>query len=236
MLLAVLCTLAAAGCDSPSPSAVGRPGTTAGSTSTTAAAAAVPARLEGVGSTRQAIVVTAASPAATTATFTAYEQSGGTWREVFGPWTAWVGSQGIAPPGEKREGDGRTPSGVYGLDFMFGVAPDPGVRFPYRRVTPSIVWDDDPGSPLYNRWVDRNEQTPGAEPEEMYQPVAYAHGVVIAYNAEAVPGLGSAIFLHASTGMATAGCVALPAGELMEVLRWLEPSRSPRIVLRVGSG
>ena len=33
---------------------------------------------------------------------------------------------GVAPAGQKREGDGRTPSGVYGFDFMFGVNADPG--------------------------------------------------------------------------------------------------------------
>ena len=33
---------------------------------------------------------------------------------------------GMAPPGAKREGDGRTPSGTFGFGFFFGVDPDPG--------------------------------------------------------------------------------------------------------------
>jgi len=139
-----------------------------------------------------------------------------------------------APPGEKREGDGRTPSGVFGFDFLFGVAADPGVQFPYRRVTSrSIVWDDDPSSPLYNTWVDLDRQRAGAAPEPMYVSPAYDHGAVIAYNTARTPGLGSAIFLHVSTGAATAGCVSLPAGRLVEILRWLDPGREPRIVLGV---
>ncbi|MGH9278534.1 MAG: L,D-transpeptidase family protein [Acidimicrobiales bacterium] len=209
--------------------AAAAPTTTA---ATAAPATALPAALDRVGSARQAIVVTAGSYGATTATFTAYERAGGDWQEAYA-FTARVGYNGVAPPGAKREGDGRTPSGVYGFDFMFGVSPNPGVSFPYRRVTPSIVWDDDPASPLYNQWVDRNDQTPGADPEEMYQPTAYAYGAVIAYNTAATPGLGSAIFLHASTGGATAGCVSLPVGPLVEVLRWLDPSQSPRIVIGV---
>ena len=42
---------------------------------------------------------------------------------------------GFAPPGQKHEGDGRTPSGSFGFDFFFGVLGDPGVQFPFRPVT-----------------------------------------------------------------------------------------------------
>ena len=65
----------------------------------------------------------------------------------------------------------------------------------------------------------------------MYNRPAYNYGAVIAYNAARTPGLGSAIFLHVSTGGATAGCVALPQGQLLEVLRWLDPSQQPRIII-----
>lgn len=200
---------------------------------TTTAPAPDPA-LARVGAAGQAIVVTAERYGATTATLTAYQRDGDGWHQAFGPWSARVGTRGLAPAGEKREGDGRTPSGVYGFDFFFGVAPDPGVRFPYRRVTNRIVWDDDPASPLYNTWVDLDRQQAGAAPEPMYVSPAYDHGAVIAYNTERTPGLGSAIFLHVSTGGPTAGCVSLPAGQLVEILRWLDPARSPRIVIGVG--
>jgi L,D-peptidoglycan transpeptidase YkuD (ErfK/YbiS/YcfS/YnhG family) len=46
-----------------------------------------------------------------------------------------------------------------------------------------------------------------------------------------VPGAGSAIFLHVSTGGATAGCVSLPSASLLAVLRWLDPAQQPRIVM-----
>ena len=42
-------------------------------------------------------------------------------------------------------------------------------------------------------------------------------------------GSGSAIFLHINIGTPTAGCVTLPVGELLEILRWLNPAASPRI-------
>ena len=180
----------------------------------------------------QAIVVRATAPGRTTAALTAYERASGGWRVAHGPWTAYVGRSGIAPFGEKREGDGRTPSGTYGFEFAFGVDPDPGARLPFRRVTgPNIVWDDDPASPRYNEWVDTNSADAGASPEPMYVRPQYTLGAVIAYNTERTPGLGSAIFLHVSAGRPTAGCVALPAAQLRQLLLWLDPARSPVIAI-----
>jgi L,D-peptidoglycan transpeptidase YkuD (ErfK/YbiS/YcfS/YnhG family) len=183
----------------------------------------------------QLVTVVAASYGATQAELTAYQREDGQWRRVFGPWTAWIGRNGMAPPGAKREGDGRTPSGTFGFGFFFGVDPDPGVHFPYRRIYPYDVWDDDPASPLYNEWVDDRYADPGADPEPM-DVSAYDYGAVIAYNTARTPGLGSAIFLHLNIGMPTAGCVTLPPGELLEILRWLNPAASPEIAMRAGRG
>jgi L,D-peptidoglycan transpeptidase YkuD (ErfK/YbiS/YcfS/YnhG family) len=189
-------------------------------------------RLVGVGSANQVIAVVADSYGSTTATFTAYQRFSGGWQTVFGPWDAHIGFNGFAPPGAKHEGDGRTPSGAYGFDFLFGVEADPGVHFPYRRVTSiATVWDDDSTSALYNEWVDTTTQDAGADPEPMYNLPAYSYGAVIAYNEARAAGLGSAIFLHVSTDGPTAGCVSLPASQLLLVLRWLDPAQGPRIVM-----
>jgi L,D-peptidoglycan transpeptidase YkuD (ErfK/YbiS/YcfS/YnhG family) len=180
----------------------------------------------------QLVTVMAASYGATQAELTAYRRVDGHWRRVFGPWVAWIGRDGMAPPGAKREGDGRTPAGTFGFQFFFGVDPDPGVHFPYRRVHAYDVWDDDPSSPLYNEWVDDRYGDPGADPEPM-DVSAYDYGAVIAYNTARTPGLGSAIFLHINIGTPTAGCVTLPLDELLEILRWLNPTDSPRIAMGV---
>jgi L,D-peptidoglycan transpeptidase YkuD (ErfK/YbiS/YcfS/YnhG family) len=182
----------------------------------------------------QLVTVIAASYGVTQAELTAYQWAGERWRRVFGPWIAWIGRNGMAPPGAKREGDGRTPSGTFGFGFFFGVDPDPGVRFPYRRVHAYDAWDDDPSSPLYNEWVDDRYADPGADPEPM-DVSAYDYGAVIGYNTARTPGLGSAIFLHINIGMPTAGCVTLPVGELLEIMRWLNPAASPRIAMGVGT-
>ena len=180
-------------------------------------------------SASQLIMVTASSHTATYATLRAYQVTGTKRVLVFGPWTARAGYNGIAAPGRKREGDGRTPSGTYGFSFFFGVDPSPGVAFPYRRAYTDDYWDDDPASPRYNEWVDAKTTSPGRRPEPMHNAPAYDYAAVIAYNTARTPGLGSAIFLHVATGTATAGCVSLPQGELVKVLRWLRPADNPRI-------
>ena len=114
---------------------------------------------------QQVITVAANGYGTSSATLTAYERGANGWTQVFGPWFAYVGRNGVAPAGEKREGDGRTPSGTYGFDFMFGVNPDPGVHYAFRRVTgTNIVWDDDPASANYNRWIDMNTAVGRREP------------------------------------------------------------------------
>jgi len=213
-----------------SSAAAGAPAATSSAASGALAAAQKTAARRASG---QLVTVVAASYGATQAELTAYRREGGRWRRVFGPWVAWIGRNGMARPGAKREGDGRTPSGTFGFGFFFGVDPDPGVHFPYRRVHPYDVWDDDPSSWLYNQWVDDRYADPGTGPEPM-DVSAYDYGAVIGYNTARTPGLGSAIFLHINIGIPTAGCVTLPAGELLKILRWLNPTASPQITMGVG--
>jgi L,D-peptidoglycan transpeptidase YkuD (ErfK/YbiS/YcfS/YnhG family) len=181
----------------------------------------------------QLIVVSARSHHATVATFTAYAIAGGVAHVALGPWRARLGYNGFARPGRKHEGDGRTPSGTFGFRFMFGIEPNPGVLFPYRPVRRYDFWDDDPASPLYNKWVNARRRSPGLNPEPMHRRPAYEYGVVIAYNTARVPGRGSAVFLHVDVGGPTGGCVSLPRSELLVVLRWLDPADAPRIELGV---
>ena len=183
------------------------------------------ARARPVFAARQLVTVTAASRGTTYATLRAYQ--------VTGTRKTLVGVGGIAPTGRKREGDGRTPSGTYGFGFFFGVDPSPGVTYPYRHAYPDDYWDDDPASPRYNLWVDAATASPGRKPEPMHNVPAYDYAAVISYNTARTPGVGSAIFLHAATGRATAGCVSLPAAELVKVLRWLRQGDHPAITIAV---
>jgi L,D-peptidoglycan transpeptidase YkuD (ErfK/YbiS/YcfS/YnhG family) len=142
----------------------------------------------------------------------------GSYLRTFAPVEAWVGHHGVAPAGRKREGDGRTPAGVFRLGAGFGTTAAPGVRFSWLRTDARDVWVDDPRSPLYNT----HQRTPVRgrwRSAEKMRIAPYRYAQVVHYNTDRRPGRGSAIFLHVGT-RPTAGCVALPAADLVRLLRW----------------
>jgi L,D-peptidoglycan transpeptidase YkuD (ErfK/YbiS/YcfS/YnhG family) len=61
---------------------------------------------------------------------------------------------------------------------------------------------------------------------------SYEHAVVIDYNRfPVVPNRGDAIFLHVWNENATSGCVAIDRDRLVEIMRWLDPAKAPRIAI-----
>jgi L,D-peptidoglycan transpeptidase YkuD (ErfK/YbiS/YcfS/YnhG family) len=192
-------------------------------------------QLASTGSAMQLVTVVAASHTSTQGRLQLWRKRGGCWRMLAGPWWAWLGQRGISD--HKREGDRTTPVGAFGfLPVMYGIAGNPGVHYRYHRIVCGDWWVEDSRS----RWYNRFRHVPcGSNPpfrvtsEDMSRsPTAYQHLVVIAYNTKpVVPGQGSGIFLHASTGRPTLGCVSLPLPELLRVLRWLRPASSPVIAI-----
>jgi L,D-peptidoglycan transpeptidase YkuD (ErfK/YbiS/YcfS/YnhG family) len=185
----------------------------------------------------QQLVTVQAPAGAAAATLALWQRRGACFRRVNGPWTAHLGPTGLSA--HKREGDGATPTGTYRLGAtVYGIAPDPGVRLAYHRLVCGDWWDEDPGSPGYNTL---RHVTCGTRPafrgasEALWRiSPQYRYFAVIEYNAHpVVPGRGSAIFLHVSTGRPTAGCVSLPESQLLRLLRWLRPSPRPAIVLQL---
>ncbi|WIX83065.1 L,D-transpeptidase family protein [Amycolatopsis carbonis] len=186
------------------------------------------------GSAGQMVTVTAPKPSSTTATLIAWQRKGSQWVRALGPFPAFVGTQGI---GEASETTSRTPAGVWTLTEAFGIQPTNGTRLPYRQVTGHDWWVSDVKSPHYNTHY---SCAPGTCPfneaagEDLGKagPV-YDHATVIDYNrSPAVPGKGSAFFLHVSSGKPTAGCVSIPGADLDAVMRWLDPAGHP--VINIG--
>ncbi len=189
------------------------------------------------GTGTQLITVEASSRSSTQATLRLWRREAGCWKPAAGPWNARVGRNGLSP--NRREGDGTTPTGTYGIGrTMYGIAPNPGVRYRYRRIVCGDYWVEDPSSPSYNRF--RHVECGTTPPfrvtgERLWQAkTAYRHLAVVEFNMNpVVPGRGSGIFLHATTGGPTNGCISLPVAQLVQVLRWLQPAASPRIQIRV---
>jgi D-alanyl-D-alanine dipeptidase len=157
----------------------------------------------------------------------------------WGAGLAAVKDPGVPDPKDpvKKEGDGKSPAGVFGIGAAFGTSADPlaGLKLHYTPLTPTIECVDDTGSHYYNRIVDRNAVTPDwSSSEHMAGEVeAYRWGAVIEHNAgPTIPGVGSCVFLHiwAASTHGTAGCTAMPQDQLEPILTWLDPAATPILV------
>ena len=146
---------------------------------------------------------------------------------------------GLRSPGDpvKKEGDGKSPAGVFRISTTFGYAAQapPAWKMPYVSLTPSVECVDDSASRFYNRIVDRATVSPDWHSSEHMSEagVAYRWGAVIDHNVSpTTPGVGSCVFLHIWAGPATgtAGCTAMPQDQLEPILAWLDPTDSPILV------
>jgi D-alanyl-D-alanine dipeptidase len=157
-----------------------------------------------------------------------------------------IDDSGVRAAGDpvKREGDGRSPAGVFTLGTAFGYAaqPLPGLKMPYLNLSPSIECVDDISSKHYNRIVDRSVVAPDWNSSEHMRNTgeSYRWGIVIDHNgivpqrdsSPPEPGGGSCVFLHIwrSHDHGTAGCTAMAQVELETLLTWLDPVRKPLLV------
>ena len=164
------------------------------------------------------------------------EKHAGIWKPAFEPFSAVVGRNGFALPGEKREGDGKTPSGIYPLKMTFGYDESIKTKMPYRQALADDIWVDDVNADDYNRWIKK-----GATQAKSYEKMKrddnlYKYGIVIEYNTSPViKGYGSAIFFHVWRGenVTTAGCVAVSEENIIKILEWLDPKAEPLIIMGI---
>jgi L,D-peptidoglycan transpeptidase YkuD (ErfK/YbiS/YcfS/YnhG family) len=158
------------------------------------------------------------------------DREGGSLRAVLGPFMAVIGRNGFARPGQKREGDGKTPSGTFPVEHAFGYTAETATGLVYRRIYDDDVWVDDPESADYNTWTKRALTAASSWEEMKRDDGLYRRGAVIGYNRDpVVKGHGSAIFFHAWKGrnVPTSGCVAVAEADLVALLSWLDSSLKP---------
>ena len=112
-----------------------------------ATAASCPPNLAGgltsTGSASQLITVEAPGYASSSGSLRLWQKAGGCWVAAGGPWRVRLGRNGLSD--HHVEGDGTTPTGAYGLGpVIYGLAPDPGVRYPYHRLVCGDWWNENP--------------------------------------------------------------------------------------------
>lgn len=181
-------------------------------------------------SIKQLIVVYNDYPEETSATLVALENNGISWSVKFGPIKAHIGRDGFASPGMKREGDEKTPTGLFALKRMFSYDPDVKTGLSFTQTTSADKWVDDPESDCYNEHV-RGDTDARSFEKLLLGSDAYKYCVVIEYNTDpVVKGMGSAIFFHLGDGP-TAGCVDISERMMKKILKWLSVDRNPHILM-----
>ena len=128
-----------------------------------------------------------------------------------------VGRAGITAA--KREGDGATPAGVLhvvGMLFRPDRITGPGLPRWAKAIGPGDLWSDDPRDKDYNHRV----RHPHVHSHEMLRRPDPLYDLILLTDWNypvAVPGKGSAIFVHAwrRPRYPTAGCVAFDPADLV---------------------
>lgn len=141
-----------------------------------------------------------------------------------------LGRGGIV--GNKTEGDGGTPEGIFPLRRVFynpSRITRPITNLPLVTIAGDDGWSDDPQDPAYNTWV----KLPHAYGHERLwrEDSLYDIFIEVGYNdGPAIPHKGSAIFIHTAPPSGfTQGCVALSRQDLLQIIPSLLPDTHIKI-------
>ena len=194
---------------------------------------------------QQALVVTVSGWNSIDGTLQRFEKHDGKWQEVGQKFPIVVGKSGLGwdgitdPPSKsgqpiKKEGDGRSPAGIFKITELFGFDQSRDAKLPYRPLTESIECVDDVSSQSYNEIVDRKEMpNPDWNSSEKMRTIdVYQIGAVVDYNSPKIPDAGSCIFLHIwkGPGHGTAGCTAMEESHVKELAGWLDEKKQPILI------
>jgi L,D-peptidoglycan transpeptidase YkuD (ErfK/YbiS/YcfS/YnhG family) len=164
------------------------------------------------------------------------EQVNAVWLARFGErsFPCAIGRSDVISAEEKHEGDGATPIGRWRMLRVL-YRPDrvgtPETALPCKAITREDGWCDAPGDPHYNQQI----VIPYGASHELLWRDDHLYDVIVVLDhndSPAVPGRGSAIFLHiAKEGFSpTEGCVALAPPDLMSVLKEVDADSSVVVV------
>jgi L,D-peptidoglycan transpeptidase YkuD (ErfK/YbiS/YcfS/YnhG family) len=198
---------------------------------------------------RQMLVVVSKDWQAVDGRLQRFESNDRVWQAVGPPIRVVVGRNGMAwgsgmhpmpqPGPKKKEGDGKSPAGVFGLSYAFGSEPPgkvPGIKMPYLQCTGSLECVDDPKSSHYNQIIERSSVAKpdwNSSEKMLMTNGQYRLGIVIEHNTlPPKPGDGSCVFLHIwlGPGIGTSGCTAMSDGGIEALLGWIDARANPILV------
>ncbi len=189
--------------------------------------------MKNLGNSQQVILVTTKGSSTSSGQVRTYEKdSNGKWNQVLQA-TAYIGKNGFSS--NKVEGDGKSPTGKYTIGSAFGYQGNPGTKLNFKSSTSNDVWVDDSNSKYYNTWQKNDSANKDWNSAEDMTHRLYNYGFVINYNTAQTPGKGSAIFMHVGNSY-TLGCTAMNQSNLISIMQWIDPAKSPVVIQTPESG
>jgi len=189
----------------------------------------------------QLIVVTSENWKTSNAKLQRYEYKNNKWRRVGKVISVKLGRNGLGwgiglhktPLNAKyikREGDGKSPSGIFNLKEAFGYAPF-NISYPYIVYKRTNHCVDDVNSKFYNKIVDSRKVERDYKSFEYmkFKKNYYKYGIIVNHNPEAKKGMGSCIFIHIKN-IPTAGCTVMKEYQIKEILKWLDKKKNPLLI------
>ncbi|XIG78360.1 hypothetical protein C1N81_37475 [Streptomyces sp. SGAir0957] len=166
---------------------------------------------------RQVVAVYGDGKDSADATIALFTKDGDTWKKARS-WSGHNGKKGWTT--NHREGDKRSPVGVFTLSDAGGVLADPGAKLPYTQ-TASIQ------APHYwakSHWHDFDyviaidyNRAKGTPPNDPARPQGQSKG--------------GSIWLHMDHGSGTSACVSQSKANMEYLLKTLDPAQHPVVVM-----
>jgi len=201
-------------------------------------------------SSRQLLLVVTKSWSVAEGTLQQFESKNKTWQPVGAPVRVVVGRKGLGwgrglhaeqtnSTPQKKEGDGKSPAGIFRLSSAFGYATSAEMKLlklPYAQCTTTLECVDDVNSIRYNSIADARaiERPDWKSSEQMLmKDDEYRLGIFVDHNvAPPAPGGGSCIFLHIwkGAGIGTSGCTAMASSDMEKIIHWLDPAANPILI------
>ncbi len=193
----------------------------------------------------QLVVVASPSANGKNAKLWKFERSGGKWKAVGPAHPVNLGKKGLAwgrglhsaKPGEqKKEGDLKSPAGIFRFGAAFGYAEKSGqpLKMEYRHLSEADICVEDPNSQYYNQIVDGAKlKADWTARESMLRTDSqYKWGIVVKQNFPPEPKGGSCIFFHLwrKKGSGTLGCTAMAEHNMLALMKWLDPGKKPLLM------
>ena len=193
----------------------------------------IKANKEKLNNIEQLVVAINNNDSADKAIVIALEKVNKKWKIKLGPVQASIGRTGFALPGEKIEGDGKSPTGIFDLGQLYTYEASVKTSLPFIQTNSEDKWIDDPNHENYNSHIRGNTTAKSFEHLKL-SSIDYKYCMVIEYNTHpVVKGKGSAIFFHLADAnySPTAGCVAIKESDMDQILLWLDPNKQKAILM-----